>query len=174
VRGRQLAIEAFEIDTLTAYAGLDVAAPLMSFNAKRFEHHSNKVFAPWDFVVCPLPKFQLRGQDTAVPFQLVHVRDVIQHLALDHGMLAVHNALTSGCTLLISTTNPGKTNRNIKDGDFFENDMHAPPFGAMFEPPIRCGDEHADGMAGKVCLYRCNKTRAEAAYGAYLRNKGQA
>ena len=41
--------EAPETDGLAAYAGLDIAQPVVNFNSVRFAHHVNKRFAAWDF-----------------------------------------------------------------------------------------------------------------------------
>ena len=58
----------------------------------RFCHHFNKMFLKWDLAGCDLPKFERAGISTS--FDLVHVRDVIQHIPLRQGCRALQNVAT--------------------------------------------------------------------------------
>jgi len=76
-------LDSFVTDTLPLYVGLDVASPVIEINKKRFEHHMNKHFTFWDATECTLPHCINGTTNKEEVFDLVHVRDVIQHLTLN-------------------------------------------------------------------------------------------
>ena len=83
------------MDSLPAYVGADVVPRLIEFNTKRFAHHSNKHFIKWDFSVCPIPMLRDASDSAdAVPFDLIHTRDVLQHMPLDKAVAAAENIRT--------------------------------------------------------------------------------
>ena len=94
------------VDTIDAYAGLDIVQRVVDFNRRRFSHHSNKVFEVWDFATCALPRLQRTKQNGTLPqpFELVHSRDVFQHMRASSALKAIHRVVASGARLFIATT----------------------------------------------------------------------
>lgn len=138
---------------------------VLALNEQRFSHHSNKLFAPWDFSACPLPKFVLKGDHDVRSFELAHVRDVIQHMPIDAGMRAMMHVLTSGCKYLVATTFPaGKHTSEPTSGGFFMNNFGKPPFSQLLHKPLRCVQTHPGIEPDDTCLYRCDKIKAEAGF----------
>lgn len=151
--------ESWEIDSLDAYVGLDIARSVISLNQQRFRHHINKVFAPWDFAVCPLPKLRWSQTDSnhngsSEPFDLIHVRDVIQHLPLQRGLAALCNVAKSGARYLISTTYPMPNNTDIPEADWYKNNLYLPPFN--FPTGQYCVQTHPDHEEDYSCLWAIN------------------
>eukprot|EP00450_Noctiluca_scintillans_P012939 CAMPEP_0194504510 /NCGR_PEP_ID=MMETSP0253-20130528/28987_1 /TAXON_ID=2966 /ORGANISM="Noctiluca scintillans" /LENGTH=273 /DNA_ID=CAMNT_0039346909 /DNA_START=271 /DNA_END=1092 /DNA_ORIENTATION=+ len=150
--------EAWETESLDAYLGLDVAGVVIEMDQIRFKHHANKRFAAWDFARCPLP---MRSDgDVQTPFDLIHVRDVIQHMRLADGVAAMCHVAQSGATYLISTTFPGERNFNVAFDDgvdregrppYYANNLLAPPF--SFPPGKDCVPTHPKGEADETCLW---------------------
>lgn len=147
---------AWEVDSLALYVGLDTASAVIKLNTVRFRHHVNKMFAPWDFVQCPLPHIVL--QDTSVhasqkakAFDLVHVRDAIQHLPLDQARKALCNIVMSGAKYLVTTTYESESNRNISVGHWYPSNLEASPFN--FPKPEQCIRTHPSGEADSTCLW---------------------
>ena len=87
------------------HAGLDIVEDLERTNTDRFWFHTNKVFAAWDFALCPLPR-HTNSSGALVPFDLVHVRDVVQHLPVNKGLAALQHVIDSGAKYMIGTTFP--------------------------------------------------------------------
>ena len=140
----------WKTDSMTAYVGLDVVRPVIDLNKRRFCHHSNKVFAPWDFVRCPLPQIVANGE--ARPIDLVHVRDVIQHMTLTDGARALQGVTKSGARYLMATTYPVRKNHNIKEGEFYENNLQKEPFN--LPTPIMCIKTHPRHNPDSTCLWK--------------------
>ena len=95
------------VDAIGAYAGLDIVPSVVAFNVQRFTHHSNKHFASLDFAACELPRLRwvANASSSAVqPFELVHSRDVFQHMRTSSALRAIHHVVGSGARLLIATT----------------------------------------------------------------------
>jgi hypothetical protein len=94
------------MDTLPVYLGADVVRSVIELDTKRFQHHRNKHFIPWDFAACPIPKYvdnlgscDDHGEAKAgaiKSFEVVHARDVIQHMPIEKGVQAVKNIMASG------------------------------------------------------------------------------
>ena len=70
----------------------------------RFAHHNNKRFEFWDATECIFPRFINGTTNTEQVFDLVHIRDVIQHLILDQGLKYFCNAFLSGVKVLVTTS----------------------------------------------------------------------
>jgi hypothetical protein len=143
--------EAWETDTIGLYLGADVTQNVIALNMERFQHHLNKYFTTWDFTVCPIPKYHdTLGQKRS--FDLVHVRDVLQHLSLEKGAKAARHILGSGAQYVIATTFPNGTATNISDGQYFNADLSAAPFN--FPSPVRCTESHPLHESDLTCLYK--------------------
>ena len=121
-------MDSFETDTLPVYAGFDITRAVIDVNNQRFAHHSNKEFHFWDLTECVLPKFHNRTTGEEHPFDLVHVRDVIQHLSLKQGVQYFCNIFRSGARILITTTYKMPKNNNIYEGGWYQNDLTQDPF----------------------------------------------
>lgn len=144
--------DTFLIDSLPVYAGLDVAAETILVNQKRFMHHKNKLFAFWDATTCEIPKFVLPDNgNEPKSFDLVHTRDVIQHLPLKDGVEFFCNIFRAGSRILITTTYlEEKENINIKSGDWYKNNLELPPFSF---PKGECTLTHPKHEDDSTCVY---------------------
>lgn len=142
---------AWEVDSLEQYTGADVAMSVIDLNKQRFRHHSNKMFVFHDFVACPIPQLVDRQNGTTEPYELLHVRDVLQHLSLRHGKQAAAHILSSGARFLIATTYPSETNANVRDGGWFWANLELEPFN--FPKPVQCVQTHPRHEADSTCLY---------------------
>jgi len=87
--------ESWEMDSLGVYVGADIVSSVIELNQQRFAHHSNKHFVVWDFSTCQLPSLTT-VENIPVYFDLVHVRDVFQHLPLMKAAAAAKNIRESG------------------------------------------------------------------------------
>lgn len=144
--------DSIETDTLPLYIGLDIVSAVIDINKRRFDHHKNKHFRFWDATLCPLPKYNNGSTNEEHSFDLVHVRDVIQHITLDQGVRYFCNVFTSGAKVLITTTYPKITaNRNITEGDWYKNNLMVKPFSF---PEGNCTPSHKSGIEDDVtCVY---------------------
>mmetsp|Transcript_29052 Transcript_29052/g.69207 ORF Transcript_29052/g.69207 Transcript_29052/m.69207 type:complete len:327 (-) Transcript_29052:134-1114(-) len=131
-------LDSFETDTLHLYVGLDIASGPILVNSQRFGHHSNKQFHFWDASECVLPKL-INSNGETEPFDLVHVRDVIQHMPLERGVQFFCNVFKAGPRVLVTTTYPGGSNRNIDEGKWYRNNLKADPFSF---PDVPCERSH--------------------------------
>jgi len=147
--------DSYETDTLPIYVGLDVTKAVVELNTQRFAHHSNKKFMFWDATECPLPKFRNITTGEEQPFDLVHVRDVIQHLSVDQGVKYFCNVFKSEAKVLITTTYPDGKNVDIKEGDFYQNNLEQEPF--SFPASGNCIPTHPNEEGGggedSTCVY---------------------
>lgn len=149
--------ESWETDSINIYVGADVSTLIIDANKKRYKHHSNKYFVPWDFSTCPIPKYSLPGMQERHNFDLLHVRDVLQHLPLSVGARSSKNILQSGVKYIISTTFPKSTNkvkRNEVGWDVnpaHANNLALPPYN--FPAPHRCVKTHKTMEPDLTCLY---------------------
>jgi hypothetical protein len=154
--------DSWETDSLELYIGLDVVKPVIDLNSKRFAHHNNKVFAQWDGSYCNLPKFfkpsmnlQNLPDRTRLIHQsvdLIHSRDVLQHLTLQAGLSFLCNMVTSGARILISTTFPQGSNSDIQPGQFYHNNLDLPPF-SLPDNKIECVSTHPQLESDQTCVY---------------------
>jgi hypothetical protein len=93
---------------------LDVATNVLKVNKQRFAHHSNKQFHFWDATACEVPKFinaSSSSNDSIIKeqqqqllwssFELVHVRDVIQHMTPSMGIKFFCNVFRAQPKVLI-------------------------------------------------------------------------
>jgi hypothetical protein len=149
-------MDAWETDSLDFYVGADVVPAVIALNKRRFSHHINKQFVLWDFVACPLPKLAVWRAEASKPttkaFDVVHVRDVLQHLSLNEGARAAKHILSSGIPYIIATTFRNGTNKEIQQGDYFMNNLEMAPYN--FPKPIRCVATHPNIEPDLTCLYK--------------------
>ena len=157
--------ESYITDHLPLYVGLDVVSAVIDQNKLRFEHHVNKHFHFWDATLCPFPKFynyteaedgkDSRGKKNSV--ELIHVRDVIQHLTLKQGVSFFCNVFKSGARVLIATTFPDNpTNVDIEEGTYYRNNLSLEPFSF---PEGKCIPTHPAHEPDHTCIY--NLTNAK-------------
>lgn len=152
--------EARETDALEMYVGIDLAKSVINLNRERFAHHANKQFHVWDLGKCPIPQLATSDGSTK-PFDLIHVRDVLQHMTLAQGGAAAHNLLKSGAKFIVATTyhrgkNTGvETDTERRKGAFFLNDLSKAPYN--FPAPISCVRTDPFSQAfdsDDTCIYR--------------------
>ena len=160
--------DSFETDSLPLYVGLDVTSAVIEVNKKRFSHHKNKEFHFWDASHCAIPRFFNEASGKEETFDLVHVRDVIQHMDLHLGVKYFCNVFKSGTKFLLTTTFPEGKNRNITaDGSFYNNDLSQEPF-AFLEASEPCIKTHPKTEEDLTCLYDLRKASWVS---EYLRTK---
>jgi len=152
--------ESWETDSIGLYVGADVVKKVISKNAQRFSFHRNKRFVQWDFVSCPIPRVAVNG-GTAKPFDLLHVRDVLQHISAKDGAAAAKNIKDSGAKYVISTTwDDATSNPGAEGGQAYHNNLRLAPF--FFPEPIKCIRSHACHLSlfsnvcekDLTCLYK--------------------
>jgi len=141
--------DSWETDAIPLYLGLDVAAPVIALNQERFRHHSNKVFRHWNGYECGvLPSHYLGATTTSEsrPFDLVHARDVIQHVKKDNGVQMLCHIFSSRASIFITTSYLNQTeNRDLgsTEGRSFQPyNFDLPPFD--FGPADFCRMTHPD------------------------------
>ena len=83
-----------ELDRAGLYVGMDIARFPLKLAKARFAHHRNKLFASWDLSKCRIPQWS-NGTQTQ-PFDLVHLRDVIQHMTFDVAKQTIRNIVDTG------------------------------------------------------------------------------
>jgi len=150
--------DSWETDSLPRYLGLDIVSNVIALNRKRFAHHRNKAFRYWDAVSCALPRYRSdEGEWTS--FDLIHVRDVIQHLPLQEGLMFLCNAMSSGAKVMITTTYLNSKNRNIRIGDFYHNNLASEPFD--FPNAQNCTPTHPKTENDLTCVYNLTESWVE-------------
>eukprot|EP00571_Detonula_confervacea_P009283 CAMPEP_0172322658 /NCGR_PEP_ID=MMETSP1058-20130122/46515_1 /TAXON_ID=83371 /ORGANISM="Detonula confervacea, Strain CCMP 353" /LENGTH=284 /DNA_ID=CAMNT_0013038461 /DNA_START=234 /DNA_END=1085 /DNA_ORIENTATION=- len=142
--------DSFETDALPLYVGLDITGAVIKLNNERFAHHRNKQFHFWDATTCALPRFQYENGDKQA-FDLVHVRDVIQHMTLDQGVQFFCNVFNGGPKVLITTTyETASENENISEGGWYMNNLLLEPFSF---PKTHCILTHPKIENDFTCVY---------------------
>ena len=144
-------LDSFETDSLPVYLGMDVTLAVIEVNQQRFAHHRNKKILFWDATECPLPKFRFGSNTASHAFDIVHVRDVIQHLTLGQGVRFFCNVFTSGARVLIATTFPEGKNIDIEEGSYYQNDLTKEPF--LFPKSDDCVATHPEAEEDITCVY---------------------
>jgi len=123
------------VNTAQAYFGGDITPHVAEENARRYLNHHNKVFAFWDLVECQVPQWSTTCDSVPHSFDLVIVRDVIQHMTIDSAMKALKSVvLDSGATYLAVTSYSSEECQDQRriaittDGDFYRNNLHCSPW----------------------------------------------
>lgn len=154
------------INSAQAYFGGDITPHVAEENAHRYHNHLNKIFAFWDLVACPLPRWHTTCDATPRPFDIVIVRDVIQHMAIKNAMQAIKSVvLQSGANYIAVTsysdtacTHQCKTAIQA-DGGWYMNNLHCPPWN-MPEPFFKFASHvHFPEEADYMELYRIEDLR---------------
>jgi hypothetical protein len=140
--------DSWETDSLELYIGLDIVKPVIEFNAKRLAHHLNKVFRHWDGTRCAFPRFDLKQPYRSV--DLVLSRDVLQHLSFRKGLDFLCNVFQSGARVFVTTTFPGGQNKDIKEGNFYRNDITKEPFSLL--NVTNCSRSHIKHEPDLTCV----------------------
>jgi hypothetical protein len=127
---------------------------------------SMKVFRHWDGTKCPLPKIVSGKVERSV--DLVHARDVLQHLQLEQGLQFLCHVFQSGARVFVTTTFPDKNiqegafslkngdNKNIQEGEFYLNDLTAAPFNLPApkdDSTVTCTPTHPLNELDDTCVY---------------------
>ena len=142
--------DSWETDSLELYIGLDVVSAVIARNKERLKHHFNKIFEHWDGTTCPLPKYKRFSDGQIKTADLVHSRDVIQHLSQEQGVKFLCGVMTSGARVLIATSYPGGRNPNIKAGEWTAVNLHLPPYDI---PRGDCVATHPLHEPDETCVY---------------------
>jgi len=153
----------WEMDSLSAYVGLDIVPSIISLNRRRYAHHSNKRFLVWDLADCSIPRIQL-GAGSKTVADLVNVRDVLQHMPRSRVEAATRNILASGTRLVVATTYPNQRHSaegSISEGGWIPYDLNE--FG--FPKPSRCIPTHPRIETDLTCLYDLTSMRGSAHLG---------
>lgn len=144
--------DSFVTDSLPLYLGLDIVRPVIEVNKQRFKHHSNKIFLFWDATSCELPRFINGKNGEQESFELVHVRDVIQHMNPLQGVQYFCNIFQSEAKVLVTTTFPEGFNRpNVKEGGAYRNNLEQDPF--SFPKSDSCTPTHPKHESDMTCVY---------------------
>ncbi len=166
-----------ELNTIERlYFGGDISTHVIQQNQRLYgSTHRNKLFQYWDLVRCPISNYTYRNSTHEIrgnQFDLVIVRDALQHMHIKNALKAVQNVIRSGARYFALTTYPpnGKasapnyrsieTNEplpsvpigcdqenycrvgNIKDGDFYKNNINCYPFNFPLSKAILLQPSH--------------------------------
>ncbi|CAF1108734.1 unnamed protein product [Adineta steineri] len=158
------------------YFGGDISTKLIEYNQKLYaSKHSNKLFQYWDLVNCPISTYTYESSICATKgnrFDLIIVRDALQHMNIRNGLKAVRNVIMSGAKYFAVSTYPanGKSSAantrsiakneplpsmpvecqfmkyctlgNIPDGDFYRNNINCDPFNFPLNKAILVQPSH--------------------------------
>jgi hypothetical protein len=143
--------QSWELDSLAVYVGLDIVRSVVELDQQRFWVHTNKLFLHWDLARCALPHYRMQGERATHPFDMIHMRDVIQHLPLASGKAVIENVRRSGARWLVANTYETQPHNNdVYEGGWYPANLGVAPFDLE---PTRCIDTHPDHEADKTCLY---------------------
>ena len=160
--------DSYETDTLPLYVGLDVATNVLKVNKQRFAHHSNKQFHFWDATACEVPKFinasssndsiiKEQQEQLLSSFELVHVRDVIQHMTPTMGIQFFCNVFRAQPKVLITVTYP-TTTTNVPNDEMdvannpYKNNLLLEPFNFP-NNTAECTPTHPQHDVDSTCVY---------------------
>ena len=109
-----------EMNTLEElYFGGDISVGVIKQNQRLYgSKHRNKLFQYWDLVRCPVPTYTYKNLTHEMKgnrFDLVIVRDALQHMHIKNGLKAVRNVINSGARFFALSTYPpdGKSSAPI-------------------------------------------------------------
>jgi hypothetical protein len=126
-----------QMNTIPFYFGGDISAGVISQNQKHYHNHLNKMFLLWDLVQCSIPPFSIKnstGFFSNNTFDLIIVRDAIQHMNILNGLKVMKNIIKSGIPYFAVSSFPSQPcanfcrDGNISDGATYPNNMNCPPF----------------------------------------------
>jgi hypothetical protein len=142
--------DSWKTDSLKLYIGLDVVQEVIRRNAERLRFHSNKIFRHWDGTTCPLPKYKYVSSDRIRAADMVHSRDVIQHLPPEQGEVFICNVFLSGARVFVATSYPGGDNNFNQDAVIMQNNLHASPYDLSRG---ECVLTHPHHEQDETCIY---------------------
>ncbi len=159
------------------YFGGDISTSVIKQNQKLYgSKHLNKLFHYWDLVNCPIPTYTYKNLTHEIKgnqFDLIIVRDALQHMNIKNGLKAVRNVIMSGAKFFAVSSYPpnGKfsvlntrslekheslpfmpidcVNKtycaigNIKDGGLYQNNINCYPFNFPLNKAILVQPSHA-------------------------------
>ncbi|CAF0799154.1 unnamed protein product [Rotaria sordida] len=166
-----------EINTIEQlYFGGDISTHAIQYNQKLYgTKHHNKLFHYWDLVNCPIPTFSYRNSTHKIQnnsFDLIIVRDALQHMHIRNGLKAVRNVIRSGGKYFALSSYPpnGKSSASnsrsidkneplpkqpldcatknycklgaIKEGDVYGNNINCYPFNFPLNKAILVQPSH--------------------------------
>ncbi|UJR21389.1 hypothetical protein I4U23_024480 [Adineta vaga] len=166
-----------EINTIEGlYFGGDISTSVIKQNEKLYGSiHQNKLFRYWDLVNCPIPTYTFKNSTHQIKtnhFDLVIVRDALQHMHIQNGLKAVRNVIMSGAKFFAlssyapygrssekSTRSIGKNESlpqtipncgsvdycklgQIKDGGMYSNNINCYPFNFPLNKAILLQPSH--------------------------------
>lgn len=167
-----------EMNTLeNVYFGGDISSAVIAYNQRLYgSRHENKLFQYWDLVQCVPPTFVFKNDTHEIKgnhFDLIIVRDAIQHMNIKNGLKAVRNVVNSGAKYFALSTYPPDGNSSIsikrsigeknslpimpdecqgknyctlgaiQDGDVYKNNINCPPFSFPLDRAILIQRSHA-------------------------------
>lgn len=167
-----------EMNTIEeVYFGGDISTSVTKQNQRLYgSRHGNKLFQYWDLVHCPIPTYTYKNSTHEIKgnqFDLIIVRDAIQHMHIKIALKAVRNVIMSGAKFFAVSTFPpngkssapntrsiGKnellplmptecTNKTycaigaIKDEDYYKNNINCHPFSFPLNKAILVQPSHA-------------------------------
>ncbi|CAF2344823.1 unnamed protein product [Rotaria sp. Silwood2] len=102
-----------EINTIEQlYFGGDISTHVIQQNKILYGTiHRNKLFQYWDLVNCPIPTFSYRNSTHVIQnnsFDLIIVRDALQHMHIRNGLKAVRNVIRSRAKYFALSSYPPK------------------------------------------------------------------
>jgi hypothetical protein len=123
------------VNTAQAYFGGDITPHVAEENAERYKDHFNKVFAFWDLVECPIPRWYTSCNASPRAFDVIIVRDVIQHMPIHNAMRAVKSIVEESETKYLAMTSFTKDScvdqcqtSITEEGGFYHNNLHCTPW----------------------------------------------
>ena len=153
--------DSYITDTLPKYIGLDVTSAVIDVNKQRFGHHRNKRFFFWDATECDMPMFYDGSSDNPQSVDLVHVRDVIQHLTLAQGVKYYCHVFKTRPRILVTTshtrTDGRLINKDIKEGDCYDANIFLEPFSFPEGEGMDCFKHDAREGREFTCVFDLRK-----------------
>jgi hypothetical protein len=158
------------------YFGGDISTSVIKQNQILYgSKHLNKIFQYWDLVNCPIPTYTFKNSTHEIKgnqFDLIIVRDALQHMHIKNSLKAVRNVIMSGAKFFAVSTYPPNGNASasphrslekneslplmppgclykhycangkIKDGEFYHNNINCPPFNFPLNKAILVQPSH--------------------------------
>jgi ubiquinone/menaquinone biosynthesis C-methylase UbiE len=92
------------------YFGGDISTSVIKQNRRLYgSTHQNKIFQYWDLVHCSIPTYTFKNLTHEIRgnrFDLIIVRDAIQHMHIKNGLKSVQNIIRSGAKFFALSTYP--------------------------------------------------------------------
>jgi hypothetical protein len=159
------------------YFGGDISTNVIKQNQRLYgSKHHNKLFHYWDLVNCPIPTYTYTNSTHEIKgnkFDLIMVRDALQHMHIKNGLKAVRNVIVSRAKFFAVSTYPPNEKSSasntrslekneslpfmpihcdyqsycitgrIKDGEVYHNNINCYPFNFPLNKAILVQPSHA-------------------------------